>query len=362
MASDSHDNDPHAKTLLVTGGAGFIGSCFVRETLAQRTERVITLDALTYAGCRASIPEDSDRHVFVHGSINDRRLLDSLFASYQPDAVVHLAAETHVDRSIDGPRAFIETNVNGTFTLLTATRKYWESADASIRDRFRFLHVSTDEVYGSLGSEGCFTESTSYSPNSPYAASKAASDHLVRAWQHTYGLPTLTINTSNNYGPYQYPEKLIPLMIQCAVEGKALPIYGDGLNVRDWMYVSDHCEAIHAVLERGSIGETYNVGGNCERTNLQVVQTICRTVQELCPQLSHDCESQITFVPDRPGHDRRYAVDASKIRDQLGWKPRHKFETAIRETVQWYVDNKAWTARVLSGDYRQEQLGEGERR
>jgi dTDP-glucose 4,6-dehydratase len=347
------------KTILVTGGAGFIGSCFVRDAVQSRQVRIINLDALTYAGNRDSIPELSDQHVFVHGSINDWELLDQMFEHYQPDAVVHFAAESHVDRSIDGPGAFIETNINGTYALLTAARKYWQSLALPGRDAFRFLHVSTDEVYGSLGPKGCFTESTAYAPSSPYSASKAASDHLVRAWNQTFGLPTLITNCSNNYGPYQFPEKLIPLMTLNAIAGKPLPVYGDGLNVRDWLYVDDHCAAIRTVLEKGTPGETYNIGGNCERTNIDIVKTICRTVNELCPSLNHDCESLITHVTDRPGHDRRYAIDASKIKTELGWHPTKTFETAIAETVRWYLDNTPWTQRILNGEYLLERMGVG---
>jgi dTDP-glucose 4,6-dehydratase len=344
-------------SLLVTGGAGFIGGCFVREAIENKLARIINLDALTYAGNKDSIPAESDDHVFVQGSINDGELLDRLFAEYQPDAVVHFAAESHVDRSIDGPGAFIETNINGTYSLLTAARKHWQSLSGEAKDGFRFLHVSTDEVYGSLGPEGYFTETTPYAPSSPYSASKASSDHLVRAWQHTFGLPALITNCSNNYGPYQFPEKLIPLMTLNAIAGKPLPVYGDGLNVRDWLYVGDHCQAIRTVLAKGKPGKTYNVGGNCERTNIDIVKTICRTVNELCSDLSHDCESLITYVTDRPGHDRRYAIDARKIKRELGWEPAHTFETAIVETVRWYLENGEWVKRVLSGEYRLERLG-----
>jgi len=347
------------KTILVTGGAGFIGGCFVRDAVQAGQVRIINLDALTYAGNLDSIPDSSAQHVFVHGSINDPDLLDQLFDQYQPDAVVHFAAESHVDRSIDGPGAFIETNINGTYALLTAARKHWQSLAAQSRDAFRFLHVSTDEVYGSLGAEGYFTESHPYAPSSPYSASKAASDHLVRAWNQTFGLPTLITNCSNNYGPYQFPEKLIPLMTLNAIAGKPLPVYGDGLNVRDWLYVGDHCAAIRTVLEKGTPGETYNIGGNCERTNIDIVKTICRTVNDLCPSVRHDCESLITYVADRPGHDRRYAIDASKIKQELGWQPSQTFETAIVETVRWYLDKTPWTQRILSGEYRMERLGVG---
>ncbi|QDV43221.1 dTDP-glucose 4,6-dehydratase 2 [Stieleria neptunia] len=348
------------QTLLVTGGAGFIGGQFVRDAVDNKLARIVNLDALTYAGNRDSIPSENEHHVFVQGSINDGELLDRLFADYSPDAVVHFAAESHVDRSIDGPGAFIETNINGTYQLLTTTRKHWQGLSGDTKDGFRFLHVSTDEVYGSLGAEGYFTETTPYAPSSPYSASKASSDHLVRAWHHTFGVPTLITNCSNNYGPYQFPEKLIPLVTLNAIGGRPLPVYGDGKNVRDWLYVGDHCSAIRTVLAQGRPGETYNVGGNCERQNIEIVRTICRTVNELCPNLAHECESLITYVTDRPGHDRRYAIDASKIRDELGWDPAHSFESAIVETIQWYLDNSTWVERVLSGEYRMERLGVGE--
>lgn len=346
------------KTILVTGGAGFIGGCFVREALQSDSLRIINFDALTYAGNRESIPAECEQHVFVHGDIVERDVVSNVFEQYRPDAVVHFAAESHVDRSIDGPDQFIRTNINGTYELLAAARTHWNGLAGDAKDQFRFLHVSTDEVYGSLAAEGYFTETTPYAPSSPYSASKASSDMLVRAWHHTFGLPTLITNCSNNYGPYQFPEKLIPLMTLNAIAGKPLPVYGDGLNVRDWLYVSDHCDAIHTVLRSGRVGETYNIGGNCERTNLDIVHTICRTVNELCPNLPHDCETLITYVTDRPGHDRRYAIDASKIRDELGWQPKQTFETAIRDTIQWYLDNTEWTDRILSGEYRMERLGE----
>ncbi|WP_146393512.1 dTDP-glucose 4,6-dehydratase [Allorhodopirellula solitaria] len=345
------------KTILVTGGAGFIGSCFVRDVLESDTVRVVNFDALTYAGNRESIPADSDRHVFVRGDIADRDTVTQVFEQYVPDAVVHFAAESHVDRSIDGPDQFIRTNINGTYELLTAARQHFSGLAGDAKAQFRFLHVSTDEVYGAVGAKGYFTETTAYAPSSPYSASKASSDMLVRAWHHTFGLPTLITNCSNNYGPYQFPEKLIPLMTLNAIAGKPLPVYGNGLNVRDWLYVSDHCDAIQTVLKSGHVGETYNIGGNCERTNLDIVHTICRTVNELCSYLPHDCRSLITHVPDRPGHDHRYAIDASKIRDKLGWRPARTFEIAIRDTIQWYLDNPAWTDHMLSGAYRMERLG-----
>jgi len=312
------------KTWLVTGGAGFIGGNFVLEVLARGDTRVVNLDALTYAGNRdtlASVDGDPN-HVFVHGDIGDRELVASLLAKHRPQAIVNFAAESHVDRSIDGPAAFVQTNVVGTLTLLEAARDYWKGLDAAERDAFRFLHVSTDEVYGSLGESGAFTEATPYAPNSPYSASKAASDHLVRAFHHTYGLPVLTTNCSNNYGPYQFPEKLIPLIIQRALAGEALPVYGDGLNVRDWLYVGDHVTAITRVLEAGAIGETYNVGGDAERQNIEVVKTICALLDARAPRADGGKrESQITYVKDRPGHDRRYAIDASKLKHELGWAP-----------------------------------------
>ncbi|PAY16613.1 dTDP-glucose 4,6-dehydratase [Rhodopirellula sp. SM50] len=345
------------KTLLLTGGAGFIGGCFVRRAVESGRYKIVNLDALTYAGNLDSIPAEGPNHVFVRGSIGDPELVASLLDTHRPDAVLNFAAESHVDRSIDGPGEFIETNINGTFRLLNASLGYWNKLPADSQRAFRFLHVSTDEVYGSLGAEGYFTETTPYSPNSPYSASKAASDHLVRAWLHTYGLPTLVTNCSNNYGPYQFPEKLIPLMTLNAIEGKPLPVYGDGLNVRDWLYVEDHCSALEAVLERGEIGETYNVGGNCEQANIKIVKTICETVQALIPGLGHRCDELITHVTDRPGHDRRYAIDTGKIRDALGWTPQTDFASGIRQTVQWYIDNSMWIERVTSGNYQRERLG-----
>ncbi|SKC00759.1 MULTISPECIES: dTDP-glucose 4,6-dehydratase [Luteibacter] len=347
------------KTLLVTGGAGFIGANFVLQAVAAG-DRVINLDKLTYAGNLRTLTslEGDERHVFVHGDIGDRDLIARLLAEHRPDAVVNFAAESHVDRSIDGPAAFIETNVVGTLGLLESTRDYWRGLDEAAGKAFRFLHVSTDEVYGSLGAEGFFTETTPYAPNSPYSASKAASDHLVRAFHHTYGLPVLTTNCSNNYGPYQFPEKLIPLVIQKALAGEALPVYGDGLNVRDWLYVEDHCSAIRRVLDAGRIGETYNVGGNSERANIAVVKTICAILDEVAPLADgKPHEGLITFVRDRPGHDRRYAIDASKLKDELGWTPEHTFESGIRATVQWYLDNRPWVQGILDGSYQLERLG-----
>lgn len=346
-------------TLLVTGGAGFIGANFVLQAVRDGL-KVVNLDKLTYAGNLQTLRDivGDPRHVFVRGDIGDRELISRLLEEHQPDAVVNFAAESHVDRSIDGPAAFIETNVVGTLGLLEATRDYWRGLDESGSRAFRLLHVSTDEVYGSLGEEGLFTETTPYAPNSPYSASKAASDHLVRAFHHTYGLPVLTTNCSNNYGPYQFPEKLIPLVIQKALAGEPLPVYGDGMNVRDWLYVEDHCSAIRRVLEAGRLGETYNVGGNSERANLVVVKTICAILDKLSPLANGNAhESLITFVRDRPGHDRRYAIDASKLKDELGWSPAHTFESGIKATVQWYLDNKPWIQNILDGSYQLERLG-----
>lgn len=345
------------KTLLLTGGAGFIGSCFVRRAVVSGEFRIINLDALTYAGNLDSLPDEGAGHLFVHGDIRDSELVSALLRDYRPDAVMHFAAESHVDRSIDGPSAFIETNIHGTYQLLNASLQYWKSLASDQQKSFRFLHVSTDEVYGSLGEHGAFTEETPYSPNSPYSASKAASDHLVRAWHHTYGLPTLITNCSNNYGPYQFPEKLIPLMTLNALDGKPLPVYGDGLNVRDWLFVEDHCSALETVLRGGRVGETYNVGGNCEQKNIDIVKSICDCVQEVVPELGHRCRDLITYVQDRPGHDRRYAIDASKIRRELGWVPETSFAEGIRQTVQWYVDNSNWVDRVTTGKYQRERLG-----
>jgi dTDP-glucose 4,6-dehydratase len=348
------------KTLLVTGGAGFIGGNFVLGRVAGGDCRVINLDALTYAGNLDTLAPLAGRadHVFVHGDIGDRVLVERLLAEHRPDAIVNFAAESHVDRSIDGPAAFVQTNVVGTLSLLEATLAYWRSLDESGRAAFRFLHVSTDEVYGSLGATGRFTEETPYAPNSPYSASKAASDHLVRAFHHTYGLPTLTTNCSNNYGPYQFPEKLVPLMIQKAVRGESLPVYGDGRNVRDWLYVEDHCRAIACVLEAGRVGEVYNIGGDAERENIAVVRAILALVDERRPLpggASRD--GLITYVKDRPGHDRRYAIDASKIQRELGWAPRESFESGLARTIDWYLANTAWVDRVTDGSYRGERLG-----
>ena len=348
------------QTWLVTGGAGFIGGNFVLDAV-KRGVKVVNLDALTYAGNRDTLAAlDGDaRHVFVHGDIGDQALVTRLLAEHQPEAVINFAAESHVDRSIDGPAAFVQTNVVGTLALLEAVRDYWKALEPARKDAFRFLHVSTDEVYGSLGETGAFTEDTAYAPNSPYSASKAASDHLVRAFHHTYGLPVLTTNCSNNYGPYQFPEKLIPLVIAKAVAGDPLPIYGDGKNVRDWLYVGDHCAAIRRVLEAGRVGETYNVGGNAEKQNIDVVNTICRLLDERKPRADGGkYASQITYVKDRPGHDRRYAIDAGKLKRELGWEPAHTFEQGIADTVDWYLRNQQWVARVLDGSYRLQRIGQ----
>lgn len=342
--------------ILVTGGAGFIGANFVVEWLAREGEAVVNLDKLTYAGNLANLDslKDDVRHVFVHGDIGDFDLVGRLLKQYQPRAVINFAAESHVDRSIHGPGEFVQTNVVGTFNLLEAVRAYWGGLAGDAKSAFRFLHVSTDEVYGSLGkTDPAFSETTAYAPNSPYSASKAASDHLVRAYHHTYGLPVLTTNCSNNYGSLQFPEKLIPLVIHNAISGKPLPIYGDGSNVRDWLYVTDHCLGIMAVLEKGRVGETYNIGGNTEKTNLEVVKTICAILDELhlgSPMVPH--EKLITFVKDRPGHDARYAINAEKIHGELGWQPQESFETGIRKTVAWYLEHQGWVENIMSGEYR----------
>ncbi len=341
---------------MVTGGAGFIGANFVLDWLSEpAADSIVNVDKLTYAGnlkSLASLADDS-RHIFSRTDICDRAALDVLLAEYRPRAVLHFAAESHVDRSIHGPADFVQTNIVGTFTLLEAVRAYWSGLDVEARAGFRFLHVSTDEVFGSLGpGDPQFSETTAYAPNSPYSASKAASDHLVRAYHHTYGLPVLTTNCSNNYGPYHFPEKLIPLIIANALAGKALPVYGDGQNVRDWLYVRDHCAAIRQVLARGRLGETYNVGGWNEKTNLEVVHTICDLLDELKPRASGSYRDQIAFVKDRPGHDRRYAIDARKLERELGWKPAETFESGLRKTVRWYLDHQDWAQDVMSGEYR----------
>lgn len=346
-------------TWLVTGGAGFIGGNFALRAIAQGV-KVVNLDALTYAGNLDTLASvlDDPLHVFVQGDIGDREQVFRLLLEHQPEAVINFAAESHVDRSIDGPAAFVRTNVVGTLGLLEATRDYWKALEGERSERFRFLHVSTDEVYGSLGDTGTFTETTPYAPNSPYSASKAASDHLVRAFHHTYGLPVLTTNCSNNYGPYHFPEKLIPLIIARALAGEPLPVYGDGKHVRDWLFVGDHCSAIHSVLEKGRVGETYNVGGNAEKQNIEVVQMICELLDARVPRGDgKPRSSQIAFVADRPGHDRRYAIDASKLRDELGWEPAYTFEQGIAETVDWYLANQSWVERVLDGSYRLERIG-----
>ena len=344
-------------SILVTGGAGFIGSNFVLDWLTQSNEFVITLDKLTYAGNRENLQSlnGDPRHVFVQGDISDSTLVANLLAQHQPRAIVNFAAESHVDRSIHGPEDFIQTNIVGTFRLLEAVRAYWGGLQSDARQAFRFLHVSTDEVYGSLGKDDpAFTEAHRYEPNSPYSASNAASDHLVRAYHHTYGLPVLTTNCSNNYGPYHFPEKLIPLMIVNALAGKPLPVYGDGQQIRDWLYVKDHCSAIRRVLDAGHVGEVYNIGGWNEKPNLEIVHTVCALLDELCPRVDgKPYKEQITYVADRPGHDRRYAIDARKIERELGWKPAETFETGIRKTVQWYLDNQAWVSNVQSGAYRE---------
>jgi dTDP-glucose 4,6-dehydratase len=348
------------RPVLVTGGAGFIGGEFVRQWIAEETTPVVNLDKLTYAGNLDSLRDvrSHPRHVFVQGDIGDEECVRQVLSTHRPWAVVNFAAESHVDRSIDGPAAFVDTNVVGTFRLLEEVRRHWKALPEPERAAFRFLHVSTDEVYGSLGPTGLFTEATAYAPNSPYSASKAASDHFVRAYHHTYGLPTLTTNCSNNYGPYQFPEKLIPVMILNCLDGKPLPVYGDGGQVRDWLYVGDHCRAIRAVLARGRVGEVYNIGGDSERKNLDVVRQICEAVDLLRPGLHHaPCTSLITYVKDRPGHDRRYAIDFTKIRHELGWQPSLDFAEGIRRTVAWYLANADWVANITTGGYRRTRLG-----
>ncbi len=343
-------------TILVTGGAGFIGGNFVLDWVAGSDESVINLDKLTYAGNLETLStlHGNPSHIFVQGDIGDRVLVERLLAEHRPRAVINFAAESHVDRSIHGPGDFIETNIVGTYNLLESVRDYWNGLPEGQKAAFRFLHVSTDEVYGSLAKDDpAFAETNRYEPNSPYSASKAASDHLVRAWHHTYGLPVLTTNCSNNYGPFHFPEKLIPLMIVNALAGKPLPVYGDGMQIRDWLYVKDHCSAIRRVLEAGRLGETYNVGGWNEKPNIEIVKTVCALIDELRPRADgKPYAEQITYVTDRPGHDRRYAIDATKIHRELGWKPAETFESGIRKTVQWYLDNSGWVANVQSGDYR----------
>ena len=348
------------KRFLVTGGAGFIGSNFIQLLLQQPDLQLLNMDKLTYAGNLDSLQSvaEQPRYGFIQADICAAEQVEKIINEFQPDAIVHFAAESHVDRSIDGPAAFIQTNIIGTFNLLEAARKYWRELPDGAKNSFRFLHVSTDEVYGSLGATGLFTEETPYAPNSPYSASKASSDHLVRAYHHTYGLPVVTTNCSNNYGPYQFPEKLIPLMILNALAGKPLPVYGDGMQVRDWLYVVDHCRAIRSVLQQGKPGETYNIGGHNEMPNIRIVRTICGLLDELRPRADgKPYTEQISYVADRPGHDRRYAIDAGKIARELGWLPQETFDSGIRKTVEWYLDNAAWCERVSSGKYRQERLG-----
>ncbi len=352
--------------ILVTGGAGFIGSAVIRHIIRDTQDTVINLDKLTYAGNLESLAEvsDSERYHFEQVDICQRDELDRVFAKHQPDLVMHLAAESHVDRSIDGPAAFIETNVMGTYHLLESARQYWSTLDETRKVAFRFHHISTDEVYGDLeGTDDLFTETTSYAPSSPYSASKASSDHLVRAWQRTYGFPTLVTNCSNNYGPYHFPEKLIPLMILNALDGKPLPVYGDGMQIRDWLFVEDHARALYKVVTEGEIGETYNIGGHNEKANIEVVKTICSLLEEFRPNKPagvESYESLITYVKDRPGHDVRYAIDATKIAQELNWTPEETFESGIRKTVEWYLNNQQWWQRVLDGSYSLERLGAGE--
>lgn len=346
--------------ILVTGGAGFIGGEFIRQWISEEAAPVINLDKLTYAGNLDSLKSVSGNphHHFVQGDIGDSECIRQLLTEHRPQAVINFAAESHVDRSIDGPATFVETNVLGTFRLLEESRNYWQSLPKSEKKLFRFLHVSTDEVYGSLGAEGKFTETTSYAPNSPYSASKASSDHFVRAYHHTYGFPTLTTNCSNNYGPFQFPEKLIPLMVLNCLHGKPLPLYGDGNQVRDWLYVGDHCRAIRAVLKHGRLGEVYNVGGDSEMNNKDVVHTICHTVDLLSPGLPHSpSTSLITYVVDRPGHDRRYAINFQKLQNEIGWNPTLNFQEGITQTVRWYLEHPEWVANVVGGEYRNIRLG-----
>ncbi|MDO6542481.1 dTDP-glucose 4,6-dehydratase [Photobacterium sanguinicancri] len=349
--------------ILVTGGAGFIGSAVIRHIIKHTSDSVLNVDKLTYAGNLESLSDvdSNERYSFEQVDICDRKELDRLFTTYKPDAVMHLAAESHVDRSIDGPAAFIETNIVGTYTLLEATRAYWNTLNNDAKSAFRFHHISTDEVYGDLeGTDDLFTETTSYEPSSPYSASKASSDHLVRAWLRTYGLPSIVTNCSNNYGPYHFPEKLIPLMILNALDGKPLPVYGNGMQIRDWLFVEDHARALYKVVTEGVVGETYNIGGHNEKANIDVVKTICSLLEELVPNKPQGVDQYldlITYVTDRPGHDVRYAIDASKVERELGWKPEETFESGIRKTVEWYLNNKQWWSRVLDGSYAGERLG-----
>lgn len=352
--------------ILVTGGAGFIGSAVVRHVINNTSDSIVNVDKLTYAGNLESLIqiENNERYAFEQVDICDRTALDAVFEKHQPDAVMHLAAESHVDRSIDGPAAFIETNIVGTYNILESARAYWNNLEATRKSLFRFHHISTDEVYGDLeGTDDLFTETTSYSPSSPYSASKASSDHLVRAWLRTYGLPTIVTNCSNNYGPFHFPEKLIPLMILNALDGKELPVYGDGMQIRDWLFVEDHARALYKVVTEGKVGETYNIGGHNEKANIEVVKTICSLLEELVsakPNGVAHYQDLITYVKDRPGHDVRYAIDATKIERELGWKPQETFESGIRKTVEWYLNNQEWWSRVLDGSYSRERLGSGE--
>ncbi len=350
------------KTIIITGGAGFIGSALVRYLLKTSSFSVINIDKLTYAGNLESLAEieGNPKYRFIQADICDAAKMAEVIAETQPDAIMHLAAESHVDRSIDGPAEFVQTNLVGTYTLLEEARKYWSALEPQKKQGFRFHHISTDEVYGSLGESGLFTEKTPYQPNSPYSATKAGSDHLVRAWHHTYGLPVLMTNCSNNYGPYQFPEKLIPLMINNALLGKPLPVYGNGQNIRDWLYVDDHVEALRLVLERGQVGESYNIGGFNEHANLDVVNKLCEILDELLPESEYKPHKDlIEFVTDRPGHDQRYAIDASKIQQELGWKPRETFESGLRKTVEWYLKHREWNQHILDGSYQQQRLGLG---
>lgn len=349
-----------SKTWLVTGGAGFIGGNFVLRQVLKNNHKVINLDKLTYAGNLDTLKtiEDHENHHFIQGDICDQSLIQNIFEKYKPDAIVNFAAESHVDRSIDAPDDFIQTNILGTFNLLKHALNYFNHLAQDKKDQFRFLHVSTDEVYGSLGETGLFTETTPYSPNSPYSASKASSDHLVRAYHHTFGLPVLTTNCSNNYGPFQFPEKLIPLIITKALNFEPLPVYGDGSNIRDWLFVEDHCSAIETVLNQGTVGEVYNVGGNEEKQNIEVVHTLCDILDELKPVKGKSRRDLITFVKDRPGHDQRYAIDSSKLQQELNWQPQETFVSGIKKTVQWYLDNKPWSDRVLDGSYQGQRLGQ----
>lgn len=350
------------KTLLITGGAGFIGSALIRHLIRQTDYAVVNIDKLTYAGNLESLSEIEahPNYHFIQADICDAAKMAEVFSEYQPTGIMHLAAESHVDRSIDGPAEFVQTNLVGTYTMLEAARNYWSALQPEQKKAFRFHHISTDEVYGSLGENGLFTETTAYQPNSPYSATKAGSDHLVRAWHHTYGLPVVLTNCSNNYGPYQFPEKLIPLMINNALAGKALPVYGNGQNIRDWLYVDDHVEALQLVLEKGKLGESYNIGGFNEHTNLDVVNTLCEILDDLLPDSDYKPHKDlIHFVTDRPGHDLRYAIDATKIQKELGWQPRETFESGLRKTVEWYLDNRSWNQHIIDGSYQQQRLGLG---